>query len=80
MNYWKSNPRKALYASQINVNQQLLSKCGLSPRSCLIPEGKFGFCGVRGTVDGSLQTVNYGQQDQEQGQKYHSEPDMFHIM
>jgi len=60
MNYWKSNPRKALYASQINANQQLLGKCGLCPRSCLIPEGKFGFCGVRGTVDGSLHTFNYG--------------------
>lgn len=35
-------------------------RCHLSPRNCVIKEGKFGFCGVRGNRDGRLISLNYG--------------------
>src|SRR5215203_2448949 len=35
-------------------------RCHLSPRNCVIKEGKQGFCGVRGNRDGNLVTFNYG--------------------
>ncbi|POA29306.1 MULTISPECIES: AmmeMemoRadiSam system radical SAM enzyme [unclassified Pseudomonas] len=35
-------------------------KCHLSPRNCVIQEGKVGFCKVRGNRGGRLVTLNYG--------------------
>ncbi|MBV9427100.1 MAG: AmmeMemoRadiSam system radical SAM enzyme [Bradyrhizobiaceae bacterium] len=35
-------------------------RCHLSPRHCLIKEGRNGFCGVRGNRNGRLVTMNYG--------------------
>ncbi|MDB5101775.1 MAG: AmmeMemoRadiSam system radical enzyme [Cyanobacteria bacterium RYN_339] len=35
-------------------------KCHLSPRNCVIAEGRRGFCGVRANKDGNLVTLNYG--------------------
>lgn len=35
-------------------------KCHLSPRNCVIQEGKLGFCKVRGNRGGRLVTLNYG--------------------
>ena len=35
-------------------------RCHLSPRNCVIKEGKQGFCGVRGNRNGRLVTFNYG--------------------
>jgi pyruvate formate lyase activating enzyme len=35
-------------------------RCHLSPRNCVIKEGKQGFCGVRGNRGGRLVTFNYG--------------------
>lgn len=34
--------------------------CDLNPRHCKIKPGEFGFCGVRGNVNGKLHTFNYG--------------------
>lgn len=34
--------------------------CKLSPRNCVIADGKMGHCGVRGNVGGKLYTYNYG--------------------
>ncbi len=35
-------------------------QCNLSPRRCIIREGRNGFCGVRGNRNGELVTMNYG--------------------
>ena len=35
-------------------------KCGICPWNCELEEGKRGFCGVRGNVDGKIVNVNYG--------------------
>lgn len=35
-------------------------KCLLCPRTCLISEGKFGFCGVRQNIGGKLYSLVYG--------------------
>lgn len=35
-------------------------ECGLCPRHCKPRPGQFGFCRVRGNVDGELRTFNYG--------------------
>jgi pyruvate formate lyase activating enzyme len=35
-------------------------ECTLCPRHCKPRSGQFGFCRVRGNVDGALQTFNYG--------------------
>ena len=35
-------------------------QCHLSPRNCVIKEGKQGFCGVRVNRGGELVTLNYG--------------------
>jgi pyruvate formate lyase activating enzyme len=35
-------------------------RCHLSPRKCVIKEGRNGFCGVRGNRNGQLVTMNYG--------------------
>jgi len=35
-------------------------QCRLSPRNCVMSEGKRGFCGVRMNVGGKLITLNYG--------------------
>lgn len=35
-------------------------RCHLSPRNCIIKEGKNGFCGVRGNRGGRLVTMNFG--------------------
>jgi pyruvate formate lyase activating enzyme len=35
-------------------------KCTLCPRSCTIPEGKTGYCGVRKNVKGELYSLVYG--------------------
>ncbi|MBQ1302515.1 MAG: AmmeMemoRadiSam system radical SAM enzyme [Firmicutes bacterium] len=35
-------------------------KCGICPWNCELEEGKRGFCGVRGNVDGRIVNVNYG--------------------
>ena len=39
-------------------NQQV--HCQLCYHRCRIPEGKFGFCGVRQNISGVLYTLNYG--------------------
>jgi len=35
-------------------------KCELCPRFCSIPEGKVGFCGVRGNFGGKMYALSYG--------------------
>ncbi len=35
-------------------------ECNLCPRHCKPHEGQFGYCKVRGTVEGRLHTFNYG--------------------
>ena len=35
-------------------------KCHLSPRNCVIKEGRQGFCGVRANRGGRLVSLNYG--------------------
>jgi pyruvate formate lyase activating enzyme len=35
-------------------------QCHLSPRNCVIKEGRNGFCGVRGNRGGRLVTMNFG--------------------
>lgn len=40
--------------------EDLLVHCQLCAQSCKIPEGKFGFCGVRQNIKGVLYTHNYG--------------------
>jgi len=35
-------------------------RCTLTPRGCLIQDGRTGFCGVRKNVNGKLLTLNYG--------------------
>eukprot|EP00541_Cyclophora_tenuis_P000280 CAMPEP_0116543014 /NCGR_PEP_ID=MMETSP0397-20121206/1328_1 /TAXON_ID=216820 /ORGANISM="Cyclophora tenuis, Strain ECT3854" /LENGTH=552 /DNA_ID=CAMNT_0004067071 /DNA_START=115 /DNA_END=1773 /DNA_ORIENTATION=+ len=35
-------------------------QCGLCPRHCKILPNRFGFCGVRGNLDGELVTYNFG--------------------
>ncbi len=35
-------------------------RCHLSPRNCVIGDGKLGFCKVRGNVGGKLVSYNYG--------------------
>jgi pyruvate formate lyase activating enzyme len=35
-------------------------RCHLSPRNCVIGDGKLGFCKVRGNVDGRMVSYNYG--------------------
>src|SRR5262245_46660920 len=35
-------------------------RCHLSPRRCVIREGRQGFCGVRVNRDGRLVSLNYG--------------------
>jgi pyruvate formate lyase activating enzyme len=34
--------------------------CHLCPHSCVIPEGKTGYCGVRKNVEGTLCALTYG--------------------
>jgi len=36
------------------------TRCTLCPRECIVREGAFGYCGVRGTFDGELKTFIYG--------------------
>lgn len=36
------------------------TRCKLCPRLCIIREGSFGYCGVRGTFGGELKTFIYG--------------------
>jgi pyruvate formate lyase activating enzyme len=36
------------------------AKCFLCPRFCSVPEGKVGFCGVRGNFGGRLYALSYG--------------------
>ncbi len=48
---------------QARLEEQLADgsvRCHLSPRNCVIKEGQFGFCGVRGNRDGHLVTYSYG--------------------
>lgn len=54
---WRESYRPA------NLEERLensVVRCHLSPRNCVIPEGRAGFCGVRGNKDGRLVTYNYG--------------------
>lgn len=37
-----------------------LVQCHLCPRHCTVKEGRFGFCGVRGSVGNELRTFNFG--------------------
>ena len=37
------------------------AECRLCPRHCRPKNDRMGFCGVRGTVDGEIQTFNYGE-------------------
>ncbi len=37
-----------------------MTKCNVCYRHCDIKEGKVGFCGVRGNVDGKVTALNYG--------------------
>ncbi len=36
------------------------TKCYLCPRFCSVPEGKVGFCGVRGNFGGKMYALSYG--------------------
>ncbi len=36
------------------------TRCTLCPRLCIVREGTFGYCGVRGTFEGELKTFIYG--------------------
>lgn len=43
-----------------SVRDDGVVQCHLSPRECVIKEGRNGFCGVRGNRGGRLVTMNYG--------------------
>ena len=38
-----------------------IPRCKICPNNCVIPEGKAGICGIRGTKDGKVQLLAYGQ-------------------
>ena len=50
--YWESLPPKKDGRSRV--------RCKLCARDCIIREGEFGYCGVRGNIDGKLVTFIYG--------------------
>jgi pyruvate formate lyase activating enzyme len=54
---WKEQYQPARLGEDLD---QGVVRCHLSPRNCVIKEGKQGFCGVRGNRDGRLVTFNYG--------------------
>jgi pyruvate formate lyase activating enzyme len=55
---WRKDSR---VASHWHFNTSLNKvECELCPRHCKLPEGKFGFCQVRGNVQNELHTFNYG--------------------
>lgn len=54
---WQESWRKADLGSVLGDG---VVQCHLSPRNCVIKEGRNGFCGVRGNRGGRLVTMNYG--------------------
>jgi len=50
--YWNALPSKGDGRARV--------RCNLCPRDCIVREGDFGYCGVRGAVDGELVTFIYG--------------------
>lgn len=56
---WKETSRLAQHWHSLNDSDGSVI-CTLNPRMCKIKPGQFGFCGVRGNIDGSLHTFNYG--------------------
>ncbi len=52
---------KAKYFARLeDAGEVKRTRCTLCPRLCIIREGSFGYCGVRGTFDGELKTFIYG--------------------
>jgi pyruvate formate lyase activating enzyme len=54
---WRQNYRPAHLEERL---ENSVVRCHLSPRNCVIQDGRVGFCGVRGNKDGRLVTYNYG--------------------
>jgi len=48
--------REAMLYEQLSDNK---IRCNLCARRCLVPEGTFGFCGVRKNESGKLYSLNY---------------------
>ena len=44
----------------LGINENDRIKCTACARSCKIPKGKIGFCGVRGNIEGKLYLFTYG--------------------
>ena len=57
---WKKQSKVADHWVPVDGATDGTVECTLSPRHCKIKPGKFGFCGVRGNVDGELHTFNWG--------------------
>ncbi|MCD6463954.1 AmmeMemoRadiSam system radical SAM enzyme [Candidatus Woesearchaeota archaeon] len=49
--------REALFYEKLENNKV---KCNLCPRRCVIPNNKFGACGVRKNINGKLYSIVYG--------------------
>lgn len=50
--YWKPMPAEGDKPPRV--------RCSLCPRDCIVREGEFGYCGVRGNIDAKLVTFVYG--------------------
>ena len=58
MESWQSTSRLADHWKPLDGAGRV--ECELCPRHCKPRPGQFGFCRVRGNVDGGLRTFNYG--------------------
>ncbi len=58
---WKESHHEARLWSKLDNGKV---QCHLSPRECIMSEGKAGFCGVRKNEGGRLVTLNYGKATQ----------------
>jgi pyruvate formate lyase activating enzyme len=57
---WRSTSTTASHYEVFDHKGKPRVKCNLCPRHCLPANGKFGFCGVRGNIDGQLRSFNFG--------------------
>lgn len=57
MRDWKEKPKTAQHWNAMDNGRV---ECTLCPRHCKIKDEQFGFCKVRGQVDGELKTFIYG--------------------
>lgn len=55
------NPSQGRLAQHWVAFKENRAECRLCPRHCRPKDNRMGFCGVRGTVNGEIQTFNFGQ-------------------